>query len=666
VIVVFLENQPQSAVLAQGPYERQLSQQYASATRYYGVCHPSAANYLSATSGNSWQCGSDAYTTYNTANLADLLTAQGLSWMGYFESIPSPCYTAGDTTLYVRHHNPWIYYSDIVGNASLCNSHVVGFPPLWSAVNSSNFPNFAWITPNQKDDGHDTGVAGADKWLANWLPSVQAQPWYTHTAIFVTYDESVKSDTSGYRGLNGGHIYFTAVSPFTKGISNFTQNSTHFSLLSTIEWLFGLGSTGHNDSTANFPAMKSLFNFPPPNYSLSGTIRTTSGLPITGATVSAQGPVTATMITNSTGSYAFSLPNGTYTVSASAPGFVTNSTVRMISGSSILGVDITLRVSTAATFLLTGRITAAQTGAPIPGSVLYANGSSGHYSTIASGSGNYSFALTNGTYEVSSTAKGFLSAFQNITVAGVTVSNVNFALAFSSSAARFSLGGTVIAYPTGAPVSGATVYANGTSGDFSNQSLATGAFMLQLQNGSFLLTVIANSFHSYATNVTIRGSPPALLGIELFPLSLPVYSLQLIVQNALNNVPVTGAFVEIRTGSTADDAFTGTDGTLTVALPNGTDRVTAAAAGFRTGTENVTISGKPLTGVVLALQPSTSPPAPGSSGLSSLQIEGLVALTAGIAVAVGVLVARHRQRSATNRKTRSSADAENPPQSPSR
>jgi hypothetical protein len=261
IIVVYLENQPQSAVLSKGVYEEQLSDQYASATKYYGICHPSASNYLAGTSGASWQCGSDRYTTYATTNLADLLRTKGFSWMAYAESIPTPCYTAADTSLYVRHHNPWIYYQDIVDHPATCALHDVGFPPLWSAINSTHFPNFAWVSPNMDNDGHNTGVLGADRWLKNWLPSVLAQPWFAHTVVFVTYDESLKSDTSGYSGAHGGHVYFTAVSPFAKGRGSFTTDSSHYNLLSTIEWLFGLGSTGHHDGTSGYPAMKSLFTF---------------------------------------------------------------------------------------------------------------------------------------------------------------------------------------------------------------------------------------------------------------------------------------------------------------------------------------------------------------------------------------------------------------------
>ncbi|HEV2428337.1 MAG TPA: hypothetical protein VGV64_00615, partial [Thermoplasmata archaeon] len=79
VFVVFLENADLSAVQNSGPYEMGLAKNYTQATHYYAPCHPSAPEYLAATSGATWQCGSDSVNSYSSSNLGYLAQKAGLS-----------------------------------------------------------------------------------------------------------------------------------------------------------------------------------------------------------------------------------------------------------------------------------------------------------------------------------------------------------------------------------------------------------------------------------------------------------------------------------------------------------------------------------------------------------------------------------------------------------
>lgn len=279
VFVVTMENAEAATVMKNGPYEHHLATTYAYANHYYAVCHPSAPNYLALTSGKGWQCGSDAHSLYSTPNLGSLAQTAGLSWAGFNEGMPKPCDTS-DSYPYAVKHNPFTYYANLVQNSTLCKTHDLNFTAWTNDVAKGTIPNLAFFTPNLKNDGHDTGVAYGDAWLKGWLSPLLNKSFFQSSVFFVVYDEGV-NDNRGYNGIMGGNVYFSAVSPYAAPGYVYTNSTSHYNLLSTIEWLLGLGSTGHNDNS-KFPAMKSLFDFPPSPPSVSAlaasiSVNTASG-----------------------------------------------------------------------------------------------------------------------------------------------------------------------------------------------------------------------------------------------------------------------------------------------------------------------------------------------------------------------------------------------------
>jgi len=265
VFTIVLENAGLSDALG-APYLKQLYNTYAGANHYYGVCHPSAPNYIAMTSGAKYQCGSDAVNQYFQNNIADLVTGKGETWNAYMESMPFPCdpgwaFNGGGQAVYKPGHNPFLYYSDLGSLGSKSGSCYQHDLPL-SSFNPANTPaNYVFISPNMMNDGHNTSVGYASNWLSGYLPKLLAEPWASSTVFFVVIDEGPSSDTSGYAGLNGGHTYLATVSPYSQGVGIYTPNSSPYSLLCTVEWLMGTGTSGSNECGANFPAMKSMFNF---------------------------------------------------------------------------------------------------------------------------------------------------------------------------------------------------------------------------------------------------------------------------------------------------------------------------------------------------------------------------------------------------------------------
>jgi PKD repeat protein len=280
-----MENAEAAAVMQHGAYEHHLATTYAYASHYYAVCHPSAPNYLALTSGKAWQCGSDGHSVYSTANLGSLAQNAGLSWAGFEESMPKPCDTSNSYPYAVK-HNPFAYYANLQGNSTLCKTHDLNFTAWTSDVAKGTIPNLAFFTPNLKNDGHDTGVAYGDSWLKGWLTPLLNKSFFRSSVFFVVYDEGV-NDNHGYNGLMGGNVYMSAVSPYSAAGYVDTNQTSHYNLLTTVEWLLGLGSTGHNDNS-KFPPMKSLFDFPPSPPPYAATL---------GATVSANHATGATPLT---------------------------------------------------------------------------------------------------------------------------------------------------------------------------------------------------------------------------------------------------------------------------------------------------------------------------------------------------------------------------------
>ena len=275
VWIVIFENQP-CPFSSSAPYFTSLAENYSLAGNYSAITHPSLPNYLAIIGGSTFGVTNDNPPPSNvqpatTKSLVSLIQDKGLTWKAYMESMPSPCYNA-DTYPYDVSHDPFVYYNSITINASYGASHVVDFNEFRSDISSNTLPNFVWITPNVLDDGHDTSLQYADNWLRGFLtPMLSNQTIMKDTVIFVTFDEG---------NAASNHVYLVAIGNPSLVKSGFTSQNpyNHYSLLATVESIFGLGNLGTNDSTAS--PMSDLFTFSSmPVGNGSSTTSTTSPTP---------------------------------------------------------------------------------------------------------------------------------------------------------------------------------------------------------------------------------------------------------------------------------------------------------------------------------------------------------------------------------------------------
>src|SRR5205823_8608 len=175
------------------PYLNGLASRYALGTQYFADAHPSLPNYFLLTAGRAETNNNDYSGTVSDDNVVRELVKANKTWRSYAEGLPSVGYTGGDVYPYFKHHDPFVYLSDVLGTAQANN--VVPFSQFPADLSSNNLPDFSFIIPNVLDDAHDGTLAGADQWLsANIDPLVKSSSFQSGTVLIIVFDESEDSD----------------------------------------------------------------------------------------------------------------------------------------------------------------------------------------------------------------------------------------------------------------------------------------------------------------------------------------------------------------------------------------------------------------------------------------------------------------------------------------
>ncbi|CAG8826266.1 18339_t:CDS:2, partial [Racocetra persica] len=179
---------------------------------FFAVAHPSQPNYVAEIYGSTAGITDDSNHNISGTNIVDLLEAKGVSWKAYMEDYPGNCYLGATAPsgqhLYARKHNPFISMDTIRTNSTRCAKIVPG-TQLDTDINNNQVPQFVYYTPNQNNDGHDTGVAFANNWFSGWLEPKLTKPAFTNnTLIFVTFDEDDNSQANHiYSALLGTPVH---------------------------------------------------------------------------------------------------------------------------------------------------------------------------------------------------------------------------------------------------------------------------------------------------------------------------------------------------------------------------------------------------------------------------------------------------------------------------
>ncbi|MFL5826660.1 MAG: alkaline phosphatase family protein [Thermoleophilaceae bacterium] len=288
---------------------------------YYGIGHLSLDNYVAMVSGQApnpqtqsdcqffteflpgiagpsdgQYVGSGCVHPAAVKTVANQLDDKGLSWKGYMEDMKTACrhpaIGAHDDTQtpkvgdqYAARHNPFVYFHSIIDTPG-CAKNDVDFSQLASDIASpATTASYSFITPNLCNDGHDEpcvdkqpgGLVSADAWLKQVVPQILSSPGYQDNGMLViTFDEAENGDASaccneqpGYNtpnpggptpGPGGGKTGTVVLSQFTQPGTVSKTEYNHYSLLRSVEDIFGLAHLGYAGQAGLKPFGDDIYN----------------------------------------------------------------------------------------------------------------------------------------------------------------------------------------------------------------------------------------------------------------------------------------------------------------------------------------------------------------------------------------------------------------------
>jgi hypothetical protein len=250
VLVILFENREYGDVIGKSQYKNLngYARSHALLTRYYSVAHPSLPNYLALLGGDTFGVRTDCVDCFvNARSLPDLLESSGRTWKSYQEGLPEAGFTGPFSGMYAMKHNPFVYFDAIRNDPDRLRRGVVPLTVLEADLAAGTLPDFAFITPDMCHSGHDCDFAMSDDWLGRVAGKILASPAFDASSLLVlTFDEGTtnKGCCGSKRLANGGKIATVLVSPLVKpGFKDPTPYS-HYSLLKTIAWSWGLEELG--------------------------------------------------------------------------------------------------------------------------------------------------------------------------------------------------------------------------------------------------------------------------------------------------------------------------------------------------------------------------------------------------------------------------------------
>lgn len=260
IFILVMENRSYKQTL-NTPAWRSIIQTSAWFTGMYATTHPSQPNYVAMIAGSTLNCKDNGYFSTNETTIINLLNKAGVSWKSYQEN-----YTALITTtrprcndamelaqgLYVRRHNPFMFSAAVRNNVTECEK-IVNADQLAIDIVKRQLTQFAFYTPNMKNNAHDTDLTYAGNYLRQWLHVHLNNAYFMNgTLLIVTFDEDEvhAGQTNHIPMLMWGKNYLHS------GIT-ISGTFNHYSLTRLLEENWNLGNLGRNDVTA--PSLMDLW-----------------------------------------------------------------------------------------------------------------------------------------------------------------------------------------------------------------------------------------------------------------------------------------------------------------------------------------------------------------------------------------------------------------------
>ncbi|WP_457852092.1 alkaline phosphatase family protein [Mycobacterium montefiorense] len=248
IVIVVEENRSEGHIIGspQNPFINALASHGANMAQSFAETHPSEPNYLALFAGNTFGVTKDScpINAGNAPNMASELLGAGYTFIGYAEDLPAVGSAVCTSGKYARKHVPWANFTNVPPASSMPFS---AFPQ----GNFDSLPTVSFVIPNNDNNMHDGSIAQGDAWLNRQLSGYANWAVANNSLLIVTWDEDDGSASPGSRNQIPTIIYGAHVAPGT-----YSEQMSHYNLLSTIEQMYGLPKTGN---AANAPAIASIW-----------------------------------------------------------------------------------------------------------------------------------------------------------------------------------------------------------------------------------------------------------------------------------------------------------------------------------------------------------------------------------------------------------------------
>jgi PKD repeat protein len=270
VVVIAMQNASINNIIGNplAPYLNYLASTYGLATSYTVVSPHKVPDYLAMTGASTFGLTTDCTPStcpISSPNIVDQIEGAGLTWRAWAEdyNVTQGCSSVSKNAGYNVKSFPFLYYTDITGNASRCNdllrANTVIVSPgpetdnlfLNSLSSASTAANYNWLAPNSCDSMHSclplSTIATADTYLSNLVPAILNSYIFTtqKAALLLTFAEGVQTVVS-----TTDYVPTIWAGPVAKTNYQSSNQYDHYSMLKTIEGSWGLASLTSNDGNA--------------------------------------------------------------------------------------------------------------------------------------------------------------------------------------------------------------------------------------------------------------------------------------------------------------------------------------------------------------------------------------------------------------------------------
>ena len=260
-------------------------------TDYYGVSQDSSeTNYVGLLGGNVFNVTSDdAYwkNLVNAPSLISQLDKAGVSWKAYLQALPYPgyegiCYPAkcngapDSDPLFVSKHDAIQNYTTSLNPADWSRQVPITYLP--ADLRSGNVPAFSYVVPDECHDMHgdppyclDSGnigdpenqrlVAEGDAYLGHLVSEITHASFWAkgNNAIAITYDNGDNAAGCCDANPGGGQIATIVITSHGPRALKDNSPANHYSMLSTIQHIFGLGCLQFTCDTKHVKPLTEMF-----------------------------------------------------------------------------------------------------------------------------------------------------------------------------------------------------------------------------------------------------------------------------------------------------------------------------------------------------------------------------------------------------------------------